>query len=136
MGLKRCISDNCKNFAKNGRCCNTCTSRRYRAKYPLKYVFDTLKTNAKRRGKEFTITLNYFSEIVSQKEGYLEHKGRENGALQVDRIDNELGYIEGNIRIITAEENRAAYYEFMKQKSLHHEEGDIYVGDLSVPMPF
>lgn len=114
MSSKKCLSDGCKNKpVKQRRYCHKCRSRKYRSNYPIKYAYDTIKTNAKRRGRPFTITLEYFKELIAGT-NYLHEKGRTRLALQIDRIDNELGYVPGNLRIVTQEENVKAYQEFLK----------------------
>ena len=122
MANKRCVTENCKNRRGNGRFCHKCHSRKVRSKNPIKYAFDTLKFNAKRRGRAFTITLDYFKQIISGT-NYIHEKGRTKLALQIDRIDNELGYVPGNLRVVTQEENHKAYLEYIKTMS--QEEGGI-----------
>lgn len=93
-----------KEAAKNRKICNTCKTKLYREKYPLKYWYDTLKMNSKRRGKKFTLTLKEFSDFCN-KTGYSELKGITADSLTVDRVDNNKGYSAENIRAITLSEN-------------------------------
>jgi hypothetical protein len=60
--------------------------------------------NAKRRGKEFTLTLKQFEEFCN-KTGYDEKKGITADSLTVDRIKDHLGYSVDNIQAITLSEN-------------------------------
>lgn len=100
-----CQTKGCKTEARlHRRYCCKCEKRKYRAKYPLKYWYNTLKINAKRRGKEFSLTIDQFSEF-SMKTGYNELKGKTKDSLSVDRIRNEEGYHFDNIRAITLSEN-------------------------------
>lgn len=122
MAIKQCITEGCKNKRGNGRICHKCHSRKVRSNNPIKYAYDTLKFNAKRRGRHFTITLDYFKKLI-EGTNYIHAKGRTKLALQIDRIDNELGYVPGNLRVITQEENQKAYREFLKKMS--QEEGGI-----------
>ena len=120
--------------SKNGHrsLCNTCEARAYRARHPIKYVYDTLKRNAKRRDKIFTITLVDFTEFIAGTD-YLERRGRKNENLTIDRIDNNKGYILGNLRVMTNLENKKKYVEWFRNREVL--EGDIVVGDNS-NLPF
>ena len=112
--------------------CSTCEARRYRKAHPIKYVYDTLKRNAKRRDKIFTITLVDFTEFIAGTD-YLERRGRKNENLTIDRIDNNKGYILGNLRVMTNLENKKKYVEWFRNREVL--EGDIVVGDNS-NLPF
>jgi hypothetical protein len=101
----KCKTPDCFNQAIKYRLiCGKCRTRKYREKYPLKYWYDTLKMNAKRRGKEFDLTLEQFSEFC-KKTGYDEKKGKTADSLSVDRIKPWLGYSANNIRAITLSDN-------------------------------
>jgi len=101
----KCQTENCQNEARLQRkFCYTCEKRKYREKYPLKYWYTTLKMNAKRRRKEFTLTLDQFSDFC-MKTGYDEKKGKTADSLSVDRIKPWLGYSVDNIRAITLSDN-------------------------------
>ena len=82
-----------------GRICARCQWRRKKLNDPIGYAFAIVQSNAKRRGKVFTITKEYFRELCEQT-GYLEGKGRRADALSLDRINPTLGYIEGNVRVL------------------------------------
>jgi hypothetical protein len=100
----KCQTEGCQNETKHRKLCAKCAKRKYREKYPLKYWYDTLKTNAKRRGKEFTLTIEQFSDFC-KKTGYNEKKGKTANSLSVDRIKPWLGYSADNIRAITLSDN-------------------------------
>lgn len=76
----------------------------WRRNNPEKYCYLTLKGNAKRRGKEFTITFEYFLEVIGETD-YLSLKGKTKTSLSIDRKDNNFGYVTGNLRIITLSQN-------------------------------
>lgn len=101
---KKCFTEGCNNYADRGNYCHACWSKKYRAKHPLKYLFDNLKNNAKRRGKDFTLTLDEFKDFAI-KSGYSELHGREADCLSVDRKNPLLGYSKDNIRVITVSDN-------------------------------
>ncbi|PTY03310.1 hypothetical protein DB346_05370 [Verrucomicrobia bacterium LW23] len=101
-----CVTAFCRNKRgkKKGKLCNKCALRIWRAKYPLKAAYLTLKTSAVKRRIAFLLTLKEFGQAIYGTE-YLERKGWDSNALHIDRIDNSLGYQVGNIRVVTAHEN-------------------------------
>ena len=70
----------------------------------MKNAFGNLRENAKRRGLEFSLTLDDF-KAFSDATGYLEGRGTSKLSLSIDRIDARLGYRLDNIRVLTLSEN-------------------------------
>lgn len=70
----------------------------------MKASYQTLKYNATRRNKVFTITFEYFEKFCYET-NYMAGKGRSKSSYSIDRIKNELGYIPGNIQKLTVPEN-------------------------------
>ena len=100
-----CAKRGCrKPKTKKSALCAKHHSRKFRELKPDKYAFANLRHHANRRGIEFTLTFEQFIE-VAKPAGYIEAKGRTARALHIDRIDNSLGYVAGNIQVITASEN-------------------------------
>jgi hypothetical protein len=97
-----------------------------RASNPLRAGYRGLKSNAKRRGIIFELSFTAYERLVKSS-NYLEQVGKTKGSLQIDRIWNDLGYVEGNVRVITQEQNRAAYVKYLQDRKV--EEGDIVTGD-------
>jgi hypothetical protein len=107
----KCSTPDCTNENAPGRrICRKCTTKRYRERNPLKYWYDTLKMNARRRGKAFTLTLEQFSEFCKHT-GYNELKGKTANSLSIDRIRDVDGYHADNIRAITLSENTKRQYD-------------------------
>lgn len=105
-----CTVEGCENDARERRkLCHTCEARKKRAKNPIMYAYTALRTNAKRRGKVFTITFDYFRELAL-KSGYIEGKGKTSQCLSIDRIKAYKGYEEGNLQVITISENIQKYH--------------------------
>lgn len=101
----RCITKGCKNEAREGRqICNTCKTRKYRAAHKIRSLYIILRTNAKRRGKEFDLTLSQFTAFCNNT-GYAALKGKTANSFSIDRIDNDKGYTFSNIRSITLRHN-------------------------------
>jgi len=86
-------------------------SRKARAADPVRYSFVSLRNNAKRRGKVFTITLEDFKQFCYATD-YLKGKGRTATSYTVDRIIEELGYIEGNLQCIQNADNVRKYLSY------------------------
>lgn len=86
------------------RTCVTCRTRVWRANNPIKATFLAAKSKAKRRGLPFELTFEYFTALCEATDYHL-LRGREAGDLHLDRIDNSLGYLPGNVRAVTASQN-------------------------------
>lgn len=84
--------------------CPCCRKQYDKLTDPVRYTFNVVKNNAKRRGKEFTIDLEYFRELCKET-GYHLTKGRRADAMTLDRIDSSKGYIPGNIQVLTCSMN-------------------------------
>ena len=87
--------------------CNTCRSRRYTEKHPERVLFYNLKKSAKRREKEFEISREYFTKLVTAYglENFRAGRKLNKKTITVDRIDNDKGYVEGNLQFITMHQN-------------------------------
>lgn len=106
------ICDDCGGTAyRNRNVCNTCKNNRFKKNNPHKYFYGKLKNNAKRRGKEFTITLEDFIEFCQDTE-YLDGKGRGATSFHIDRDDETKGYVKGNLKKRTNIENVRKYIEW------------------------
>lgn len=75
----------------------------------MRYAYSVLKNNARRRGKEFTLTMQEFVDFCEET-GYMEGKGSSRLSLSVDRIDHNKGYVAGNIQVLSLSENGAKGY--------------------------
>jgi len=114
----KCKTKYCRGF-RGGRSlyCNSCRHDRERNADPVKYCYDQLKRNARRRGKIFTITLEYWRQFCYRSD-YIQNKGKMRESYTVDCFDPGLGYIEGNIRALpnhqnAAKGNRKLMYDYM-----------------------
>lgn len=78
--------------------------------YPERYILSAAKARAKKRGHEFNIELEdiivpEFCPILGIKLQY--NKGTQAGdSPALDRLDNNKGYIKGNVHIISVRANR------------------------------
>lgn len=97
--------------------CNKHDHQNKKDRNPLKYWYGQLRRNAKRRRKIFTITLDDFKKFCDET-GYLELKGRGKYNMTIDRRIDELGYIPGNLVMITCSSNvRKKYTDYWKHRT-------------------
>jgi hypothetical protein len=105
MGNPKCSTPYCRGTARTGRRrCNTCQTRICRKNNPVRYAYDTLKANARRRGKPFTITFEQFWEFCYEYP-YMAGKGRSGVSFGIDCIIAEKGYVPGNLQLLSNREN-------------------------------
>lgn len=128
---KKIVKKHCKHEGCFSKCapkrreCFKHRSRRLRAAKPIYACFYTLKMNAKRRKLEFSITLASFTKLVT-KTGYMENKGRLADSLTIDRKENLLGYIPGNLKIMTKSANVTKFHA----EDARREIGSLVDGDI------
>jgi hypothetical protein len=107
----KCITKYCRGQrAPKKSCCHKCIKRRWRAANPERAAYANLKCHARSRGKAFTLTFEEFMGIVGLQ-SYVDGKGREKHCMSIDRIDPALGYVVGNIRVVSVSENSIAQRE-------------------------
>jgi len=86
--------------------------KRYRAENPHMAVYTNRKSNAKRMGKEFTIAFEDMAfpthcPALGIELDYGKKRGRpEDNSPSFDRVDNDLGYIKGNVIVVSQLANR------------------------------
>lgn len=90
---------------------NNYCSKCQRLKNPEKYAYQTLKDNAKRRKKEFTLTFEEFKEFCVHT-SYIARKGRSKNCIHIDRIKENCGYRKDNIQPLTNTENVRKYLKY------------------------
>ena len=87
--------------------CNKCNSNRVKSETPEKRMFRRAKVRAKERGLDFNISLE---DVVIPKFcpilgiGLKVHKGSSGGKPEspaLDRIDNDRGYVKGNVMVVS-----------------------------------
>lgn len=106
---KLCCAYRCKNKRTDkDRFCSKHRHRYDKENNPVNYVFNALRSNAKRRGKVFTLTLEQFKQFCEETD-YINKRGKTGKSASIDRIDNNKGYEIGNIRILTLSENSAKW---------------------------
>jgi hypothetical protein len=78
---------------------------RFKQNNPVKYAYMVHKNNAKRRGKEHSLTIEEFEQFATVQTVYLADRGISKQGLHIDRIDPNQGYHIWNIQAITNTEN-------------------------------
>lgn len=102
---KNCQAYRCPNdrTAKD-KLCPKHRHRHNKENNPMRYTYNLLKSNARYRKKEFTLSFEQFAYICANSE-YMQKKGRKASSLTLDRVLNELGYEHGNLAMITKSAN-------------------------------
>ena len=95
--------------------------RRWRAANPVKAAYHNLKSNAKRRGKAFNLTLQDFKDFC-QATDYIKSRGRKATCYHVDRIDETKGYSRENIQPLTNSANVKKYVQFCYGPAMSEED--------------
>ena len=95
--------------------CAPCRYKKQKLETPVKRAYFTLRCNALRRGKAFTLTLEDFTAFCNQC-NYMAGKGITSTSLTVDRIDEERGYSADNIQCLTNAQNRKKFAAYMRAK--------------------
>lgn len=106
----RCHVAYCNNKAV-GAMCSTCRSRKCRQADPVRYAYNNLKANAKRRGILFTITMEQF-RLFCRKVKYVGFSGRSADSYTIDRIHGDIGYHIDNIQVLTNTDNIKKYFTY------------------------
>jgi hypothetical protein len=101
----KCATKWCRNEAAPGKTrCHKCHSRWYKEAHPYGYYFNLLRCNAKRRGKQFNLSIAEFRDFCVKYQ-YIDKKGKQATSLSIDRKDDARGYTIDNIRVLTLSEN-------------------------------
>lgn len=102
--------------------------REWRKNNPIKSAFINLRSNAKRRGIPFEISFEYFNDF-SVKTKLLTNSGTKAESYSVDRINNEIGYIKGNLQVLSLSDNG---YKGYLERSYYFEESFYGTGHLKI----
>lgn len=106
----KCWTKFCRNDkAPKKNFCHKCRTRRTRELNPILYYYNALRSNARRRGKEFVLTRTEFEKFCTET-NYIERKGRSGNAMTIDRKDHTRGYSYDNIQILSHHDNSTKGY--------------------------
>lgn len=109
--IKECSTEKCKNKTTRGSKCSSCKSRAYREKYPMRSAFYNLRSNAKRRNKDFSLTFEQFIRFCNRTD-YIRKKGRSSTSYTIDRRCESQGYHLWNIQVLENGENIKKYLRY------------------------
>lgn len=104
----RCTAAGCTKPAATRGLCHAHAKREYAQRNPLRYCYNSLKQNAKRRGKEFTLSFDEFAAFAV-KTDYINKRGKNSESYTIDRIDPTKGYSADNIQVLTNAQNVRKY---------------------------
>lgn len=124
--MKKCKTKNCKNEANAGYFCNSCKTRKYRKLHPDRAAFYALKSNAKRRGKDFQLSFSDFKAFCI-KCNYFKKRGIARDNYHIDRIDETKGYILSNLQILKNHENVTKYLRYQYNKRTRSMDFSLHV---------
>lgn len=111
-----CETPNCYRTPQPSRKkCETCRSRIRRERDPLMDTYLNLKSNAKRRGVAFELTLKQWARFC-KKNNYLELRGTGADDLTVDRKKIWIGYTYNNIQALPKKENSKKQHQDILDK--------------------
>ena len=113
-----CCAHGCLTKAIKDRFCTKHRKRYTREHDPAAYYFEILRSNAKRRKKDFILTLQEF-RLFCASTGYLELKGKRPKSLTIDRRDHTKGYSFDNIQVLTLSQNVRKHFEDIKSTQIH-----------------
>jgi hypothetical protein len=108
----KCVTAHCRNFLpvsaiqNCNKHCSKCMMRVWRVNSSLKAVLAKLRERAVKRQVPCTLTPEELLLVIGDTH-YLDLKGRVRGLLHLDRIVLSLGYVAGNVRVITVSDNVA-----------------------------
>lgn len=112
----------CGNKAPKGRrVCNTCRHKAEKERDPVRYTYGVWRRNARRRGKEFTVTLEEFRKFCVES-NYMNGKGIGRTSLHIDREDETKGYTKDNIRALPNIDNVKKYIKWKSQDEFGNNE--------------
>lgn len=116
--VKLCKACGLKPAAKRKSRCRPCDYQHEKQTRPYTVAFRELRNNAKRRGIYFNLTLEEFTAFAYPVD-LLVGRGRTATGLAVDRIDEALGYVAGNLQVLTTSQNSSKENERRKKQKVY-----------------
>jgi len=102
---QKCATPYCrKQASKPHLVCHSCRAESWKRSKPFSYHYNAFRNNARRRGKDFAITLEQYTEFAIQH-GLIDSSGNKRSNLSIDRVDPTRGYHLDNIQVLTISEN-------------------------------
>ena len=124
---RKCATPYCRRKkAKRGRHCYHCQHEKRKQDNPYLYWYGVRRRNAKRRalksgnGKFWYVTFEYWVKFCDDT-GYLALVGRNKYDGSVDCENNDLGYVDGNLKLLTVGDNASKGTKKITWNYLTHE---------------
>ncbi len=103
--MKRCSTLYCLGTPNKYRTkCTKCRTREWREKNPVRAAYINWRNNARRRGKHFAVTFEYFVQWCNET-NYIALKGVDANSMTIDCTDDYVGYIDGGFTMKTKAQN-------------------------------
>lgn len=126
-----CATTRCSKYLKShSRFCSKHYHVDQKERRPYRYWYDVLKDHARRRNKVFTLTLEEFI-VFCNETGYLDKKGIKKYSYGIDRINDELGYVSGNLQLLTNQANARKQHQDKKLREQYSTTWDEPLIDVS-----
>lgn len=93
-------------IAHRDRTCSKCKMRRWRANNTLPKILADLRWRSTEKQVPFDLTMEYMLTLEGIDD-YIAKRGVSTTSLHLDRIQTELGYTIGNVRVLLAGKNIA-----------------------------
>lgn len=103
----KCIVKHCRNVSckKKGNLCHKHYQQKWRQNNPKQSAYRALKDHALHRRLEFDISFDYFCGLADGFD-YFDRMCEQRGDVaSIDRVDASLGYVRGNLQVISISEN-------------------------------
>lgn len=104
--------------------CETCKSRNYAKKNPVKVAFLNVRGSAKKRGHGFEITWEEFKAWSKTKDGkkYMKYKGQGGDDMTLHRPDEEGPYNVKTMQLRYRRDNTKEYWDYWRAKDKKRQE--------------
>ena len=117
-----CQAYRCKSLkGSKDRFCSKHRKRMSKENDLVAYTYYILQSNARRRKKEFVLTLEEFRDFCKET-NYIELKGRFGKCMSIDRKNPNKGYSKDNIQIMSVSNNCAKQHS---DKKIDYEKDDL-----------
>lgn len=120
----KCATQRCRRVAYKTRAgvqtkyCTACRAKHQKESNPFGYHFNLFRCNAKRRGKDFELTIDEYKAFAVQH-GLFTADGVKLSNLSIDRIDPNIGYRADNLQVLTIGENsRKRFVDYYRNQEL------------------
>lgn len=121
----KCKTQKCrKKKSDKSSYCRQCRYQLEKDKDLVAWSYRCLKANSKRRGKDFTLTLDEFRQFCYETH-LMVNRGKKSTSFSVDRIDNSKGYSIDNIQVLTLSQNTQKRNKTLRFDYLHPDETKV-----------